>query len=183
MPAGQTGRAKCKECGTDVEAEVKTDIVCPGCGRKFQIPNEPRYMAKSPLANHSISVLAPRVCIETHSLSREIQEIQNLKQEEVWWTLKPYVRPPRKKKIKVSVSLSDQEPEIIEDANGALVVLELPGHYNLEEDIEINRKGNLLFIESKKFSLKKEVSIPNGEIENIRLLNGIFSLFIKKEKE
>lgn len=53
------GKARCGKCGFLVIAEVEQIIECPGCDRKFYIPNEPRYTNPlNSLRNHSLARLS-----------------------------------------------------------------------------------------------------------------------------
>lgn len=169
------GRARCKECGKLVSAEVEKDTKCPGCGRIFQIPNEPQYTNSNPLRTHSLARLSLDSSLVNllgmgYSRDSDTPEIQ--------WELP---RETRHKNPQVGLLLFPErnEPELMPEQGWLRVIVEFCGHNDPGETEMAINDGNLI-LQSKLCSYQNTIPLPKGfsTISQVTLKNGILEVKI-----
>ncbi|MFA4880433.1 MAG: hypothetical protein WC650_02315 [Candidatus Doudnabacteria bacterium] len=175
------GKARCGKCGFLVIAEVEQIIECPGCGRKFYIPNEPRYTNPlNSLRSHSIARLSlglglgPLWNIED---SRRFTDAPEKK-----WEIHPEARR-KDLRIKLLPFPARNDPELMLEHGWLRVIVEFYGHDEVEKIGVAVRKSELIL--QSHLSLcpyRNTIALPEGfgTISEATLRNGILEVRLKE---
>lgn len=190
------GRASCRKCGQTVVEEIGKEIVCPGCGRVFRIPDDPRYYIRA--SSGSI----PPVTSTGRTRGRKVSTLgKGIGRPEVtsgWrignlegaspdtqesWEVKPLMVPTLSKQTVVFERFPPVgEPVSCEIGEDWIVTVELPHHSCEDVRWEI-KEGNLrLWSAIEDCPYEYQILVPT-EVEpspEVRLNHGILEMRFKK---
>lgn len=172
------GKARCGKCGFLVIAEVEQIIECPGCDRKFYIPNEPRYTNPlNSLRSHSLARLSFGLGLGHLEDSRRFTDAPEGK-----WEIHPEARR-KDLRIKLLSFPARNDPELMLEQGWLRVVTEFYGHNEIEKIEVAVREGELIL--QSHLSLcpyRNTIALPEGfrTISEATLRNGVLEVRLKK---
>lgn len=166
------GKAKCKECGRLVIEKVEKDIKCSGCGRIFQIPNEPQYT--NPIRNHSLARLGLGLGLIDLLDTEYPQYSTNISGK--WEALQEVTH--QNFQVRLSSFPKRNDPVLLRKKDELKVIVEFYSHKLSDIGITVDDDNLILQSNLPLCSYQNTIALPKGfdTISKATLKNGILEV-------